>query len=155
MELAFFTAAQVSQLFRTRELSPVEYSEALLRRIDRYDGSLNAFIRLTPDLALAQARKAEEEIRIGKWRGPLQGVPFALKDNIDVAGLPTTGHSKILANHRAATNACVTERLLEAGAVFFGKLALHEMALGAPDGFDLPWPPARNPWGRQFFSGSS
>ena len=97
------------------------------------------------EVALAQAKAAEAEIAAGAWRGPLHGVPYALKDIFDVAGMTTTCHSKLRMNHRAAADATVVTRLREAGAVLLGKLALHEFATGGPTG-ELPWPPALNPW---------
>ena len=100
------------------------------------------------------ARAAEAEIMAGRWRGPLHGVPFALKDIIDVAGLPTTAHSKILIDNVAKEDSAVAARLKAAGGILFGKLATHEFAIGGPS-FDLPWPPAVNPWGGNHFPGGS
>lgn len=153
-DLAFLPVSEAADLLRQRRLSPVEYVQALIARIERYDGRLNAFLRFTPELALRDARRAESAIGRGEWRGPLHGVPYALKDIIDYAGLPTTAHSKLLEDNVAAADAEVTRRLREAGAVFMGKLATHEFALGGPC-FDLPWPPARNPWHRDHFCGGS
>ena len=107
-----------------------------------------------PEIALADARRAEAEISAGNWRGPLHGVPYGLKDIIDYAGLPTTAHSAILKDNVATADAFVTQRLRAAGAVFMGKLSTHEFAIGGPC-FDLPWPPARNPWNRDYFCGGS
>jgi aspartyl-tRNA(Asn)/glutamyl-tRNA(Gln) amidotransferase subunit A len=100
------------------------------------------------------AKRAEAEIQAGNWRGPLHGVPFGLKDIIDVEGIPTTGHSKILADNLARSDAFVTRRLKQAGGVLMGKLSTHEFAIGGPS-FDLPWPPARNAWNRDYFPGGS
>jgi aspartyl-tRNA(Asn)/glutamyl-tRNA(Gln) amidotransferase subunit A len=152
--LAYLTVAEAAQLLRTRKLSPVEYAKALIERIERYDGKLNAFLRFTPEIALEDARRAEAEIMRGGWRGPFHGVPYGLKDIVDYAGLPTTAHSKILKDNVAAADAVVTQKLRAAGAVFMGKLSTHEFALGGPC-FDLPWPPARNPWNREHFCGGS
>ena len=105
-------------------------------------------------MALQQAKQAEADIEAGNWRGPLHGIPYGLKDIIDVEGVPTTGHSKILADNLARTDAFVTQRLKAAGAVLLGKLSTHEFALGGPS-FDLPWPPARNAWNRDYFPGGS
>ena len=153
-ELAYLTLAQASERIRRKELSPVDYTQALLRRIDAHDAKFNAFLRQTPEIALQQARQAEADIQAGNWRGPLHGIPYGLKDIIDVEGIPTTGHSKILADNLARTDAFVTQRLRAAGAVFLGKLSTHEFALGGPS-FDLPWPPARNAWNRDYFPGGS
>lgn len=151
---AFLTLAQAAELLRAKKLSPVEYAQALIARIERHDGRLNAFLRLAPEIALADARRAENEIMRGNWRGPMHGVPYGLKDIIDYAGLPTTAHSKILKDNVAAADAPVTQKLRAAGGVFMGKLSTHEFAIGGPC-FDLPWPPARNPWNRDHFCGGS
>ena len=153
-ELAFLGLAEAAGMIRARKLSPVEYAQALLDRIGRLDGRYHAFIRLAPEVALAAAREAEGEIAAGKWRGPMHGMPVALKDIIDLAGLPTTGHSRILIENVATADAAVTARLKAAGGVMLGKLATHEFAIGGPS-FDLPWPPAVNPWGGKHFPGGS
>jgi aspartyl-tRNA(Asn)/glutamyl-tRNA(Gln) amidotransferase subunit A len=153
-DLTWLTVAEAAELLRGKKLSPVEYAKALIARIERHDGRLNAFLRFTPDLALEDARRAEAEIARGQWRGPLHGVPYGLKDIIDYAGLPTTAHSKILKDNVAAIDAHVAAKLKAAGGVFMGKLSTHEFAIGGPS-FDLPWPPARNPWNRDHFCGGS
>jgi aspartyl-tRNA(Asn)/glutamyl-tRNA(Gln) amidotransferase subunit A len=141
-------------LIREKRLSPVEYAKALIDRVEKHDGALNAFLRFEPDMALRDARAAEARISRGEYRGPLDGVPYGLKDIIDYTGLPTTAHSKILRDNIAASDAVVTEKLKAAGGVFMGKLSTHEFATGGPS-FDLPWPPARNPWNRNHFCGGS
>ena len=151
---AFLSVAKAAELLRDKKLSPVEYAKALIARVEQYDGKLNAFLHFTPEIALADARRAEAEIARGEWRGPLHGVPYGLKDIVDYAGLPTTAHSKILADNIAAADSVVTQKLRAAGGVFMGKLSTHEFATGGPC-FDLPWPPARNPWNRDHFCGGS
>ena len=153
-DLAWLTVAEAAKLLRAKKLSPVEYAKALIARVERHDGKLNAFLRFTPELALKDATRAEGEIARKKWRGPLHGVPYALKDIVDYTGLPTTAHSKILKDNIAAADAAVTQKLRAAGGVFMGKLSTHEFAIGGPS-FDLPWPPARNPWNRNHFCGGS
>jgi aspartyl-tRNA(Asn)/glutamyl-tRNA(Gln) amidotransferase subunit A len=153
-DLAWLTVAEAAELLRGRKLSPVEYAKALIDRIEKHDARLNAFLRFMPELALEDAQRAEGEIARGGWRGPLHGVPYGLKDIVDYAGLPTTAHSKILRDNVAAADAAVAEKLKAAGGVFMGKLATHEFAIGGPS-FDLPWPPARNPWHRDHFCGGS
>jgi len=153
-DLAYLCVADAAELIRAKSLSPVEYATALLARIGRHDDKYNAFIALAPERALKAARAAEAEITAGRWRGPFHGMPYALKDIIDVEGLPTTGHSKILIGNVARRHAVVTERLEAAGGVLLGKLSTHEFAIGGPS-FDLPWPPARNPWSRDHFCGGS
>ena len=109
---------------------------------------------MTPDIALTAATIAEAEIAKGENKGPLHGVPFALKDIIDWTGLPTTAHSRVLIDNIAKSDAVVTTRLKAAGGIMMGKLATHEFAIGGPS-FDLPWPPAVNPWGGKHLPGGS
>jgi len=153
-DLAFMTIAEASRLIRARKLSPVELTAALLARTAALDGIYHAYIAVTAEAALAQAKAAEAEIAAGAWRGPMHGVPYALKDIFDVAGMPTTCHSKLRINHRAAADASVVTRLREAGAVLLGKLALHEFATGGPTR-ELPWPAALHPWNRDLHPGGS
>ena len=153
-DLAWLTVAEASELLRTLQLSPVEYTKALIARTEKHDKHYNAYLRTTPDIALDDARRAEGEIMRGQWRGPFHGVPYGLKDIVDYSGLPTTAHSKILQDNVARSDAVVTQKLRAAGGVFMGKLSTHEFATGGPS-FDLPWPPARNPWNREHFCGGS
>ena len=153
-DLGFIGLADAGRLIAQRKLSPVEYLDAVLARIERLDPKFHAFIRTLPETARAAAREAEAEIKAGKSRGPLHGIPVGLKDIIDLAGVATTCHSKLFAERRATTDAVVTARLKAAGAVIVGKLATHEFAIGGPS-FDLPWPPAVNPWGGAHFPGGS
>jgi aspartyl-tRNA(Asn)/glutamyl-tRNA(Gln) amidotransferase subunit A len=153
-DLAWLTATQASRAFAARKLSPTELVRALLARIERLDPKLNAFIRLDAEAALAAATTAEAEIAAGRHRGPLHGVPVGIKDIIDVVGLPTTCHSKVIPNTPATADAVVVGKLRQAGAVIMGKLSTHEFAIGGPS-FDLPWPPARNPWNRDHHPGGS
>ena len=152
--LHFRTLAELSAMLDRREVSSVELTEALLARIAALDPQVNAFITITGERALAQARAADEERAAGRRRGPLHGIPFALKDIIDTAGVLTTSHSRICIDRVPVRDAAVTRRLLEAGGVLVGKLATHEFAHGGPS-FDLPWPPARNPWNTEHFTGGS
>lgn len=153
-DLAYLGIAEASERIRTGKLSPVELTKALIARAEALDPRFHAYIRMTPDIALTAARRAEEEIAGGYWKGPMHGIPFALKDIIDVMGVPTTCHSKILIDNLAKSDATVTARLQAAGGVLMGKLATHEFAIGGPS-FDLPWPPAVNPWGGKHFPGGS
>nr|WP_264185676.1 amidase [Roseicella aerolata] len=125
-----------------------------LSRIAVLDPRLNAVIRLAAEEAMADARAAETEISAGGPRGPLHGIPVGLKDIIDLAGHPTTCHSKLQIDRMATADAAVVARLREAGAVFPAKLATHEFAIGGP-AFDLPFPPARNPWNTAHHPGGS
>ncbi|HVA24939.1 MAG TPA: amidase [Chloroflexota bacterium] len=144
-DLCSLSIAQLAHAFRTGEASPVEATEAELARIEELDGKVNTFVTLTPELALRQARHAQEELARGHDHGPLQGVPIGLKDLYATKGIRTTAHSKVLLDWIPDDDAACTARLEEAGAVLLGKLAMHEFAWGAP-GFDTPFPPARNPW---------
>lgn len=153
-DFAYLSVAEAADLLRAKKLSPVEYTKALIARVEKHDKKFNSFLRFTPDLAMEDARRAEAEIMRGGWRGPFHGVPYGLKDIIDYAGLPTTAHSKILEDNVATTDATVTQKMRAAGGVFMGKLSTHEFAIGGPS-FDLPWPPARNPWHRDHFCGGS
>ncbi|MEO8714811.1 MAG: amidase [Acetobacteraceae bacterium] len=150
----WLSATEAGWAIARREVSPVELTRALLARIERLDPLLHVFIRLDADAALDAARVAEAEIATGRTRGPLHGVPVGIKDIIDVAGLPTTCHSAILLDNLAKADADVVARLREAGAIILGKLSTHEFAIGGPS-FDLPFPPARNPWNPDHHPGGS
>jgi len=135
----------VSELIRRGEVSPVEVTEAILQRIEHANPVLKAFIQLSGDKALADARRAEKEIHAGRVRGPLHGVPFALKDLIDHAGIPTTANSRVLQDWTPERHAHVTGLLKEAGAIYIGKLVTNEFACGgAPT--DALHPAPLNPW---------
>ncbi|ONG56001.1 hypothetical protein BKE38_07455 [Pseudoroseomonas deserti] len=148
------SAAQLQAGYAHGRFTPVEVVEALLGRIAALDPKVHAFIRLDAAGARASAALAAQEIAAGGLRGPLHGVPVGLKDIIDVAGQPTTCHSRIRLDHRAARDATVVARLRGAGAILMGKVATHEFALGGPC-FDLPFPPARNPWNLAHHPGGS
>jgi len=150
----FLTIAEAGALIAKRDLSPVELTQSRLARIERLDGQLHSFIRVLGDQALAAAREAEAEIMAGRWRGPLHGIPIGLKDIYETKRVPTTGHSKVMIDHVPQADATSVRRLTEAGAIMLGKLATHEFAFGGPS-FDLPWPPARNPWDTTRFTGGS
>lgn len=153
-EIHYLSVAQAGALIRKRKLSPVELATAYLERIETFDPQLNAFITVTPELALKQARRAEREIVKGNYRGPLHGIPFGLKDIYNTKGILTTGHSRVCIDNIPESDATTTRKLYEAGGVLLGKLATHEFAHGGPS-FDLPWPPARNPWNLEHFTGGS
>src|SRR3954470_20596788 len=148
------TIAEAAARIAKKEISPVELVRDALARIEKAEPHLNAFITLTADAALADAKRAEADIVAGKLRGPLHGIPYGLKDIYDAEGLPTTGHSKTRIGHVAAKDAVTTAKLRAAGGVMMGKLATHEFAHGGPS-FDLPWPPARNPWNIMHQTGGS
>lgn len=154
-DLAFLSLTEAVRRIRSGDLSPVKYTQALLDRIAAHDGQLDSFLRVLDDGALEGAALAELAVKNGETLGPLHGVPFALKDIVDVAGLPTTAHSQILAQQPPKTDhAAVTAKLHDAGGILLGKTATHEFAIGGPS-FDLPWPPARNPWNLARYPGGS
>jgi len=153
-ELAFLTIAEAARLIERKQLSPVELTTALIRRTETLDRQLDAYLLLTADRAVDQARQAEREIIAGQYRGPMHGIPFGLKDIYSTAGIRTTGHSRVCFDTVPSADATPVRKLYEVGAVLTGKLATHEFAHGGPS-FDLPWPPARNPWDREHFTGGS
>jgi aspartyl-tRNA(Asn)/glutamyl-tRNA(Gln) amidotransferase subunit A len=148
------TLAEAAALIRASKLSSVEYTQALLARTDALEPQLNAYLTRTSEAAMVAARAAEAEIARGNWRGPLHGIPFAVKDIYDTAGVLTSGHSRICIDRVPDKDATSIAKLRAAGAVLMGKLATHEFAHGGPS-FDLPWPPARNPWNTAHFTGGS
>ena len=152
--LHYMTVTDAAHAVATKALSPVELMEAHLARIEKLDPMLNAFIRRDGETALAAAKVAEAQASAGRLRGPLHGIPVGIKDIIDVAGLPTTCHSKILDGNMATADAVCVSKLRAAGAIVVGKLSTHEFAIGGPS-FDLPWPPARNPWNPDHHPGGS
>src|SRR6266481_6145217 len=153
-ELHDLSIAELSGLIAARKLSPLELVEALIQRVEQYDAQTRAFITCTFDLARRQAREAEAEIAAGRSRGALHGIPFALKDIYDTKDILTSAHSRVFIDRIPREDATTTARLYDAGAVLLGKLATHEMAHAGPS-FDLPWPPARNPWNLAHFTGGS
>jgi aspartyl-tRNA(Asn)/glutamyl-tRNA(Gln) amidotransferase subunit A len=144
----FMSVRALGDAIREGRLSPVELVEGYLERAKRIGGRLNAFVTLTPDLALNQARQAESEIKAGRYRGPLHGIPYAVKDLVSVRGYPTTWGAKPFAHQTFDYNATVIERLNNAGSVLLGKAAMIELAggLGYSSGDASLTGPARNPW---------
>src|SRR5262245_14959204 len=153
-ELHTLSIAELASAIAARKLSPVELTEALIARIERLDAQTQAFITPTFDLARRQARDAEERIATAGPRGPLDGIPFGLKDIYDTRGILTPGPSRVFIDRIPDEDATTTALLQDAGGVLLGKLATHEMAHAGPS-FDLPWPPARNPWNLAHFTGGS
>ena len=150
----FLTIAAASRLIADHKLSPVELTQVCLDRVKQQDDTLHAFILPTPERAMADARAAEARIMAGQSRGKLDGIPIGHKDIYNTAGIRTTGHSRLLENNVPAHDATVVRKWAEAGAVLMGKLSTHEFAMGGPS-FDLPWPPARNPWNPEHFTAGS
>ena len=148
------TITDAARLIEHRRLSPVELTRAYLNRIEAFDPQLNAYLMVTAERALVQAKIAEAEIAAGHYRGPMHGIPFALKDIYCTNGIRTTCHSRTRADYVPAFDATTVTKLYDGGAVLLGKLSTHEFAHGGPS-FDLPWPAARNPWNREHFTGGS
>ena len=148
------TIAEAGRQIASRQLSPVELAQEHLARISALNSSLNAFVLVTEERAMADAHDAEARQMAGALRGPLDGIPIAHKDIYNTAGIRTTAHSQLLEANVPAADAFAVQRWREAGTVLLGKLATHEFAFGGPS-FDLPWPPARNPWNVEHFTGGS
>ena len=154
-EFDFLPAVDLAHQIREGTVSPLEYIEHLLARIERLDPHIHAFSHLLREESMESARLAEDAVKRGRPLGPLHGIPVAVKDNIDVAGCITTCQSRVRAHKSVrARDAGVVARLREAGAIIIGKLALEEFAIGdqAPDS---PWPATRNPWDLERTPGGS
>lgn len=144
----WWSVAQIATAYRRAIMTPLELVDALIARIDRLDPLLHSFVYV--DRAGARAAATDPT----RPRGPLYGIPVGIKDVIDVCGVATTCHSQLRLNHVAAADAPVVAQLRAAGAIIMGKLATHEFAIGGPS-FDLPFPPARNPWNIDHHPGGS
>jgi aspartyl-tRNA(Asn)/glutamyl-tRNA(Gln) amidotransferase subunit A len=153
-DLTSLTLKQASELLRRKETSAVALTEASLARIERHDKAINAFITVTREQALTAAREMDAELKRGPRRGPLHGIPIALKDNIDTAGVKTTAASGVFKDRVPADDADVVVRLKKAGAIVVGKLNLHEFALGGTSAVTF-FGPVRNPWDRERVAGGS
>jgi amidase len=151
-DLSKLDIVAASTLLRSKQVSPVELTKAILDRIDALDGRLHAYISLAAERALGRAEEAEREIARGDWRGPLHGVPIALKDLIDTSFLPTSAGMAVLADHTPSLNATVTDRLEAAGAIILGKLSMTEGAYAAHHP-EMPKPV--NPWSAAHWTGAS
>ena len=148
------TIAEAASQIAGKKLSPVELTKACLARAHALNDTLHAFLLLTEERALAEATAAEARMMSGTLKGRLDGIPIAHKDIYNTAGLRTTAHSRLLEHNVPAEDARVVQLWAEAGSVMMGKLATHEFAMGGPS-FDLPWPPARNPWNPEHFTAGS
>ena len=153
-DLAGLSLERVSELVRNKSVSPVELVQECLKRIERLNPALNAFITIDGERSLAQARAAEAELQGGKWRGPLHGIPIALKDNIDTAEMRTTAGSALFADRIPAQDAEVVRRLKAAGSVILGKLNMHEFAFGGTS-ITSHFGPVHNPWQLGHIAGGS
>ena len=152
-QLPFISATELASLIKSREISPVEATEAYLERIPQVDGKLNSYITVTSERAMADARQAEQEIVSGKYRGPMHGIPIGIKDQVYTKGILTTGGSTILKDFVPTEDATVVTKLNEAGAVLLGKLNMSEFAMG--DAFEHPYGRPHNPWDLSRNAGTS
>ncbi len=153
-DLRDLTISEAAEMVRGQKLSPVELTRTMLERIERLDPQLNSYITVTADSALAEAERAEQSAGRGEELGPLHGVPLALKDLFDTAGVRTTAGSKILADRIPERDATVVQRLRGAGAVLLGKLNMHEFAFGVTTQ-NPHYGPCRNPWNTDCIPGGS
>jgi aspartyl-tRNA(Asn)/glutamyl-tRNA(Gln) amidotransferase subunit A len=153
-ELAYLSITEASRGLRRKQFSPVELAQACLERIESIDGKLHSFITVTADLALEQARKAEHELLAGADKGPLHGIPIALKDLYATQKIRTTCHSAVMQDWVPDHDATAASKLGGAGTVLLGKLAMHEFAFGGPS-LDAPFPAVRNPWDTAHIPGGS
>ncbi len=148
------TLSEAAEKIRTRKLSPLELTRECLARIEQLNPTLNAFITVTAESALEQARQAEAEVMTGRWRGPLHGIPIGLKDLLDTAGVRTTAASNQYRDRIPEEDAELVRQLKQAGAVIVGKLNLHEFAFGV-SGIVSAFGPVKNPWDTQRITGGS
>lgn len=146
--------SEASQQIEAGELSPVDLVELQLNKIEQLDGKLNAFVTVSPELAKKAAKDAETEIRAGKYRGPLHGIPIGIKDIIDTKGIVTTIGSSIFKDNIPNQDATVVKRLTKAGAILIGKTNTHEFALGVTTN-NVHYGPTRNPWDFERVPGGS
>ena len=155
-ELWATTIASASTRIANQSLSPVDLLEAYLDRIEAVDTRIHSYIHVAAAHARQAAAQAAADIAAGHWKGPLHGLPFAVKDNYDVAGMPATAGSRLRLNHMPSRDAKLVARLKASGAVLIGKLSTWEFGTGnGGEYFDLPFPPARNPWDTDRFTGGS
>jgi aspartyl-tRNA(Asn)/glutamyl-tRNA(Gln) amidotransferase subunit A len=153
-DLLSLSLEEASRLVQKKSVSPVELTRSCLERIERLNPKLNAFITVTAERALAQARELEMEVQHGRWRGPLHGIPVGLKDNIDTAGVRTTLASAVFKDRIPSVDAEVVRRLKAAGAVLLGKQNLHEVAFGTTSAVSY-FGPVHNPWQLDRIAGGS
>jgi aspartyl-tRNA(Asn)/glutamyl-tRNA(Gln) amidotransferase subunit A len=153
-DLCYLTITAAAAGLRRKEFSPLELTMACVQRIEAIDGKLHSFITLTADRALKQAREEEKDLHSGNDRGPLHGIPIALKDLYATKGIRTTCHSAVLEQWIPDHDATAVTKLQEAGTILLGKLGMHEFAFGGPS-VDAPFPAVCNPWNTAHIPGGS
>lgn len=153
-DISFLTATELGPLIKSKQLSPVELTKNILNRIDKFDPILRTYITPLPDLALQQAKEAEDKIMRGEYKGPLHGIPVGIKDNYETKGIRTTDGSKLFANFIPEKSATVVNKLLKAGTIMLGKQNMHELAAGST-GTNPFFGTTRNPWNTNYMPGGS
>jgi aspartyl-tRNA(Asn)/glutamyl-tRNA(Gln) amidotransferase subunit A len=153
-ELFYLSITEAAHELRRKAVSPVELVQACLNRITSIDDKLHSFITVTAELAIEQAKTAEREISAGTHKGPLHGIPIALKDLYATKGIRTTCHSAVLQDWVPDHDATTVAKLRDAGTILLGKLGMHEFAFGGPS-IDAPFPAVRNPWNTAHIPGGS
>jgi aspartyl-tRNA(Asn)/glutamyl-tRNA(Gln) amidotransferase subunit A len=153
-DIAFLTASELAPLIKTRQLSPVELTEHILNRIEKYNQTIHAYITILNDRAMKQAKEAEEQIMHGQYKGPLHGIPMGIKDNYQTKGIRTTAGSKTLADFIPTMTATSVSKLLDAGGIMLGKLNMHPLGAGLT-GVNPFYGASRNPWNLQHMTGGS
>jgi aspartyl-tRNA(Asn)/glutamyl-tRNA(Gln) amidotransferase subunit A len=154
MDTADLSISEMGRALRDGSVTAEQLANDALDRINAKDPTLNAFVLVTRERALGDAHRADAELKASIDRGPFHGIPYGLKDIYDTSGIRTTCHSKLRLDNVPAEDSVVAAKFREAGGVLLGKLATHEFALGGPS-FDLPFPPARNPWNTEHVTGGS
>lgn len=153
-DLAFMTATELSALIKTKRLSPVELTEHMLNRIETIDPNLHSYITPLPELALRQAREAEDKIMNDTYIGPLHGIPIGIKDNYYTKNIRTTDGSKLFSDFLPKESATTVKKLLKAGTIMLGKQNMHELAAGST-GTNPFLGTTRNPWNLNYMPGGS
>jgi aspartyl-tRNA(Asn)/glutamyl-tRNA(Gln) amidotransferase subunit A len=153
-DFAYATIHELGKLIKAQKLSPVEVVDACLGRIEALNPKLNAFITFLADEAREQAQKAEAEIKAGKWRGPLHGIPVGIKDFYDTAGIKTTAAFEHFKDRVPTKNAESVRKLKKAGAILIGKMNMHQLGMGTT-GLESYFGPVRNPWNPDYIPGGS
>ncbi|MFD1706416.1 amidase [Siminovitchia sediminis] len=153
-DLAYLPATELSPLIQTRQLSPVELTKHLLNRMEKIDPIINSYITKLNELALKQAKEAENSIMQGQYKGPLHGIPIGIKDNFETKGIRTTSGEKIFANYIPNKTATTVKKLLGSGGIMLGKLNMHQLGLGST-GINPTYGAVRNPWNTHYMTGGS
>ncbi|MBV8457345.1 MAG: amidase, partial [Acetobacteraceae bacterium] len=154
MNTEHLSIAEMGRQLRMGAVTSEALTRDALERIRAREPRLHAFVCVTEERALKDAKRADADLKAGLDCGPMHGIPYALKDIYDTAGIATTCHSKLRREHVPSEDSAVAARFAAGGAVLVGKLGTHEFAIGGPS-FDLPWPVARNPWNTEHVTGGS